>query len=204
MDSKENLEQAVQDVTGVSSSAPAPAVQGNDVVFRDKPKKSKGMMFGMILFAILAAGGIGFGAWAMMDGNAKLASKDEEITTLKSQISELNDKLAEQTTSEEETETEDDDNTAVGLNDEIVLNLLQKDAVDKQLGYEIENANVYAECTNSNGVEYWVKYQSSNNVSGDVMFQKSDDDEWKFELPGFTGYGPDLLERCTILHGDKQ
>ena len=61
MDSKENLEQAVQDVTGVSSSAPAPAVQGNDVVFRDKPKKSKGMMFGMILFAILAAGGIGFG-----------------------------------------------------------------------------------------------------------------------------------------------
>ena len=64
---------------------------GKDVVFQDKPKKSHGMLYGMILLAILAVGGIGFGVWAMMDGNSQVAKKDEQITDLRSQLVEKNE-----------------------------------------------------------------------------------------------------------------
>ena len=96
MDSKENLEQVVQDVTNVSS--PAPAVQKNDTVFRDKPKKNKGMIFGMVFLAILAIGGIGFGVWEMMDGKTQLAKKDEEIVELNNRLAEDNQSTSDETT----------------------------------------------------------------------------------------------------------
>ena len=54
-----------------------------------KPKKNRAMIVGMVLLAILAVGGIGFGIWAMMDGNAKVAKKDGEISNLNNQISSL-------------------------------------------------------------------------------------------------------------------
>ena len=76
-----------------------PVNGGNDVVFQDKTKKSHGMLYGMILLAILAAGGIGFGVWAMMDGNSRVAKKDEQIASLNSQLAEK---------SQEQTEVESD------------------------------------------------------------------------------------------------
>lgn len=70
----------------VESSKP-----GSDVVFQRKSKKSHGMLYGMILLAILAAGGIGFGVWAMMDGNSRVQKKDEQISQLQSQLVEKNE-----------------------------------------------------------------------------------------------------------------
>ena len=65
----------------------------NESTSKDKPKKGSGMLIGMILLVILTIGGIGFGAWTMMNGNdEKLNSK---ITTLEQQNSELEEKIIE-------------------------------------------------------------------------------------------------------------
>ncbi len=56
-------------------------------------KKGKGMVLGLILLALLAAGGIGFGVWAMMDGNSQVAKKDATIKDLKQQNSDLLEQL---------------------------------------------------------------------------------------------------------------
>ena len=89
----------ISNVSSTSLNMPDKSVEsskpGSDVVFQDKSKKSHGMLYGMILLAILAAGGIGFGAWAMMDGNSQVAKKDEQISVLKKQNSELQDKVTE-------------------------------------------------------------------------------------------------------------
>ena len=73
---------------GNASAGAAPVNGGNDAVFQDRPKKSHGMLYSMILLAILAAGGIGFGVWAMLDGNSRAQKKDEQISQLQSQLAE--------------------------------------------------------------------------------------------------------------------
>ena len=66
---------------------------GEDLVFRDTSKKSKGMIVGMVVLALLATGGIGFGVWAMMNGNAKVEQLNSQVDSLKRQNSELQDKV---------------------------------------------------------------------------------------------------------------
>ena len=56
-------------------------------------KKGKGAIYGMILLAILAAGGIGFGVWAMMDGNAQKEQLQEQINALKAVNNQLQEKI---------------------------------------------------------------------------------------------------------------
>ena len=67
-------------------------VSNSDIVFRDKPKINKGVIVGMVCLVLLAVGGIGFGVWAMMDGNAQKEQLNSQIDTLKQQNSELQDK----------------------------------------------------------------------------------------------------------------
>lgn len=67
----------------------------NDVVVdgtSEKKKSGNGMLIGMILCVILAVGGIGFGVWAIIDGNAKKNDLVTEISALKDQINESNEK----------------------------------------------------------------------------------------------------------------
>lgn len=45
-------------------------------------KKSNGAIIGMVIFALVALGGIGFGVWQMMQGS----SKDKQIADLKTQV----------------------------------------------------------------------------------------------------------------------
>lgn len=75
----------------VINSAPqtTPMNPGGDVVFRDKPKKNKGMIIGMVILALLATGGIGFGVWAFLSGNQKEAKLNDKISDLQSQIAEM-------------------------------------------------------------------------------------------------------------------
>ena len=86
-------------VSSTSLNMPGKSVEsskpGSDVVFQEKSKKSHGMLYGMILLAILAAGGIGFGVWAMMDGNSQMAKKDEQIADLRGQLAEKNEVVEE-------------------------------------------------------------------------------------------------------------
>ena len=65
-------------------------------VFRsEEPKKGKGMLFGLIFCLVLAAGGIGFGVWAMMDGNARADKLNKQISTLQKQNADLVEQIAE-------------------------------------------------------------------------------------------------------------
>ncbi len=68
---------------------------GGDLVFRDTSKKSKGMIIGMVVLALLATGGIGFGVWAMMDGNSQKEQLNGKISDLESEIVQKNDKISE-------------------------------------------------------------------------------------------------------------
>lgn len=56
-------------------------------------KNSKGMIFGMVLLVILAIGGIGFGVWAWMDGNAQKDSLNSQIAVLNAQNVELREQI---------------------------------------------------------------------------------------------------------------
>ena len=74
--------------TPIQSQAPAPAVA---------PKKSNGMLLGLVLCLILAAGGIGFGIFEMLDnGNKSKESSDlsNKIASLNNEIAELKDSIS--------------------------------------------------------------------------------------------------------------
>lgn len=72
-----------------ANNTPNSSANGKDeIVFTNKPKKSAGMITALVCAIILAIGGVGFGIWAIMDGNSKVAKKDEQINVLK----ELNNK----------------------------------------------------------------------------------------------------------------
>ena len=82
------------DASGAASALNAPETastsdkSGDDVVFRDKPKRNTGMILGMVLLGILAVGGIAFGVWEMMDGNKRVDDLNNQISTKKTQNSE--------------------------------------------------------------------------------------------------------------------
>ena len=59
----------------------------------ENKRKNNGMLVGMILLAVLAVGGIGFGVWAMVDGDSQEKQLNIQIDTLKQQNSELISKL---------------------------------------------------------------------------------------------------------------
>ena len=72
-----------------AANMPSTSAAG-DVVLGNQPrKKNKGMVIGMAVLAVLAAGGIGFGVWAVLD-------KNQESANLNNQIADLNSQLAEQ------------------------------------------------------------------------------------------------------------
>ena len=71
--------------------------QNDDVAVKDKKndstelnqnkvKENSGIVAVMICLVLIALGGIGFGMWAVTDGNAKEAKLKEEISKLKQQI----------------------------------------------------------------------------------------------------------------------
>ena len=56
---------------------------------KGKKKSGSGLIFAMVFVILLAAGGIGFGVWAMMDGNQQKEQLNSQISTLKTQNNEL-------------------------------------------------------------------------------------------------------------------
>lgn len=58
-------------------------------------KGGKGMLIGLILCLLLAAGGVGFGVWAMMDGSTAKDNLNAQIVSLKAQNSELLDQVGD-------------------------------------------------------------------------------------------------------------
>ena len=70
------------------------AVKQAELVNYEKNKANKGLLFGLILCLILAIGGIGFGVYEMIDGNAKVDKLNKQNNALQVQNNELAEKLA--------------------------------------------------------------------------------------------------------------
>ncbi|MBR2710633.1 hypothetical protein IKF02_03330 [Candidatus Saccharibacteria bacterium] len=85
-------------------------------VVAPEKKKNNGMLLGLILCIVLAIGGIGFGVWAMMDGNSQKDALNNQINTLKQQ----NDELMEQV-GDGDTIINIDTDTDVGTEDYIYV-----------------------------------------------------------------------------------
>ena len=82
--------------SGAGGASPSRGVNMEDISMGaneglNKPKKSRSAMIGMIVFALIAACGIGFGVWAMLDGNSRVQKKDEQIKELQGQSIEKKD-----------------------------------------------------------------------------------------------------------------
>ena len=60
---------------------------------KGKKKNGSGLIIAMVFVILLAAGGIGFGVWAMMDGNQQKEELNSQISSLKKQNSELMEKI---------------------------------------------------------------------------------------------------------------
>ena len=112
-----NMQGVASAPTAINTSLNTPSVSadssrsGGDVVFQDKPKKNMGMILTIVLLVLLAAGGIGFGVWAMMDGNSQVAKKDEQIAALKAQIDSLEEQIE---VSSEKSNTDNSSNDDMG------------------------------------------------------------------------------------------
>ncbi len=93
----------------------APAMAPAPVVAK---KKGSGMIIGMILLALVATGGIGFGVYMFMEKGNVETSLNKQIKTLKEQNADLLEKLAqmaEQEEAEAEAEAEEE------LEDETII-----------------------------------------------------------------------------------
>ena len=88
--------QPSQDINNIQPTTDIPANTGG-VVFQDRPKKNTAMVLGMVLLAVLAIGGIGFGVWEMMDGNNRVVEKDKQIAELNSKLAENNQPVSDET-----------------------------------------------------------------------------------------------------------
>ena len=63
-----------------------------DVVKRDgEKKKVNGLLIGLIVCLLFAIGGIGFGLWATMDGNAQRDALKQQVSDLQNQVNKADD-----------------------------------------------------------------------------------------------------------------
>ena len=88
------MEVAAEEVVVAKEQPVVNVAPKSDMVFNG-PKKNTGMVLGMVIFAILAIGGIGFGVWEMMDANTRVESLNKQIDSLKAQNSSLSGRIEE-------------------------------------------------------------------------------------------------------------
>ena len=73
--------------------SPDPTFDNGPSVVEGKGGKKTGWIIGLVLMALIAAGGVGFGVWAWMDGNTQKDALNEQISSLKQQNNSLQEQL---------------------------------------------------------------------------------------------------------------
>lgn len=76
-----------------TSAAGEPTFDNGPSVVDGKGGKKTGWILAVVLLLIVAIGGVGFGVWAMMDGNTQKEQLNSQISTLKKQNSELSEQI---------------------------------------------------------------------------------------------------------------
>lgn len=152
----------------------------------DKKKTGNGMLIGMILCALIAVCGIGFGVWAMIDGNVQKEQLNSQISTLKSQNNELKDKIEIANESSSSTNSNEDVNSAdyiyIG---EWGIKIRMPESLSV-INYSLSDSDAYGEHLAVSGAKEKVngvtpKYAHLDMCSGSIVRSNSDD--------GFYPYG---------------
>lgn len=73
--------------------SPDPTFDNGPSVVEGKGGKKTGWIIGLVLMALIAAGGVGFGVWAWMDGNTQKDALNMQISSLKQQVNSLQGQL---------------------------------------------------------------------------------------------------------------
>lgn len=130
-------------------------------------KSGKGMLYGMIIFIILAIGGIGFGVWAMMDGNTQKANLEKQISDLREQNNMLQDQIA--------------DEGGMGIEDSVKLNPIYE-------GFQDEDAEAYIPKIGKNGiVRLTIRNEDSSTMAGCYVYDPETGEGESCSLSGFEG-----------------
>lgn len=111
MEPRQDINQ--QMINHQEANQPVQSTGTGDVVFSNKPKSGKAMIIGMIILTLLATGGIGFGVWAMLDRNAQIEKKNEEIAA-------QNDKSTNKTKTENGSTVTTAENEAEAIGDNTI------------------------------------------------------------------------------------
>ena len=105
-----NSARPARPVTPTSSTASTsePTFDNGPSVVDGKGSKKTGWILAVVLLLIVAIGGVGFGVWAMMDGNVQKDALNSQISTLKKQNSELQEQVEKITTKNNNTANGDE------------------------------------------------------------------------------------------------
>ena len=103
-----NAEAPASAAGNIVSKTNGPAFGNGSSVVEGKGGKKTGWILGLVVLAIIAAGGVGFGVWAWMDGNTQKDALNEQISDLKKQNNELLNQITELQNSIEEYENSED------------------------------------------------------------------------------------------------
>ena len=87
----------VNPAASVKPAAPAdgPTFDNGPSVVDGKGNKKTGWILAVVLLLIVAIGGVGFGVWTMMDGNAQKDALNSQISALKQQNNDLQEQIEE-------------------------------------------------------------------------------------------------------------
>ena len=153
-------------------------------------KKNTGLIVGMVICAVLAVGGIGFGIYGMVEANSAkdiIVTKDTEISNLTGQLDSLNVKIdelesevnAQQDSSNQETQTDkkqdisivDDGNLTPGIENGVFVfknsegAIVMQDNEIRNVSYIIAcDGNATGKCTakTSDGKSVWFVFDLDN------------------------------------------
>lgn len=88
----DNTQNVPVNVTPSVAKAPEPTFDNGPSIVGKKDKKTAWIL-AIVLLLIIAAGGVGFGVWAYMDGNTQREQLNAQISSLTQQNSELQEKI---------------------------------------------------------------------------------------------------------------
>lgn len=144
-----------------------PAFGNGGSVVEGKGGKKTGWILAVVFLLIVAAGGVGFGVWAMMDGNSYKESLNEKINSLENEIQSKDDRIAEL--------EKDEDNNSVGQQEQGNLDNNQRftvldigdcvmDSAIVENNTEVGNNVLKCQAVTSNGEGIFVWSSSSNKL----------------------------------------
>lgn len=191
METEQNINIETPELNQVNNSDKSGNIMEQGLSAVKKP--GKGLIAGMIVCAILAVAGIGFGVWAMMDGNAKTDELNSQVAKSNAQVAQLqkqNEELIEEAKNAKGSGSSSDVDESVNSADYIYIGewgIKIKMPEDLNvINYSLSDGDTYGEYLSVSGAKeknngVTPKFAHLDMFSGSIVRSNSDD--------GFYPYG---------------